>query len=428
MARIILDFLDGDLFFLNMQPIKRLQIGWIWVLAFTLFWMATYSRLLSAAQSDSEEQVRVHFLAARQAEKSGDLAKAVSEYQAVLKLRPDEPVIYNNLGLVYHLQFNYREAIAAFQQALKLNPELLGANLFLGIDYYRTNQSEKALAPLKKAIVANPNDVQAHLYLGRCYLDLGRYEEALQEVQKSVKLAPKDADTLYTLGQVYGKLMGAAYLKMAEVDPDSYRVYQVLAESYDSQKNMEKAIDAYKKAITRKPGLPGLHYGLGDVYWRAGRVDEGLKEFQEELKLNPENYMAIWKIGNLYIVKSSWDEAIPYLEKAILLAPKLAQAHRDLGKAYFQKNELEKATKHYRKVIELDPEEDTSHYRLAAIYKRQGRTQEAQVEMKIFETLAKKVKAAQNPLLPGLGGSNDTEREPIESPTPPPAEPVQKAR
>ena len=215
---------------------------------------------------------------------------------------------------------------------------------------------------------------------------------------------------------------------MAEVDPDSYRVYQVLAESYDSQKNMEKAIDAYKKAITRKPGLPGLHYGLGDVYWRAGRVDEGLKEFQEEIKISPENYLAIWKIGNLYMLKSSWDEAIPYLEKAILYAPNLAQAHRDLGKAYFQKNELEKAVQHYQKVIELDPEEDTSHYRLAAIYKRQGRTQEAQAEMKIFETLAKKVKAAQNPLLPGLGGSAESEREQIESPVPPPAEPVQKAQ
>ena len=411
-----------------MHAIKRLHTRWIGAIAFILFWMMVDSSLLTVAQSDPDEQVRVHFSAARQAEKAGDLAKAASEYQAALKLRPDEPVIYNNLGLVYHLQLRYREAIEAFQQALKLNPELLGANLFLGIDYYRTNQSEKGLDPLKNAITSNPNDVQAHLYLGRCYLDLGRYEEALQEVQKAVKLAPKDADAFYTLGQVYGKLMGAAYLKMAEVDPDSYRVYQVLAESYDSQKDMEKAIDAYKKAISRKPGLPGLHYGLGDVYWRAGRVDEGLKEFQEELRLNPENYLAIWKIGNLYMLKSNWDEAIPYLEKAILHAPNLAQAHRDLGKAYFQKNELEKAVQHYLKVVQLDPEEDTSHYRLAAIYRKQGRTQEAQAEMKIFETLAKKVKAAQNPLLPGLGGSAESEKDQIESTVPPPAEPVQKAQ
>ena len=128
------------------------------------------------------------------------------------------------------------------------------------------------------------------------------------------------------------------------------------------------------------------------------------------------------------MLKSNWDEAIPYLEKAILHAPNLAQAHRDLGKAYFQKNELEKAVQHYLKVVQLDPEEDTSHYRLAAIYRKQGRTQEAQAEMKIFETLAKKVKAAQNPLLPGLGGSAESEKDQIESTVPPPAEPVQKAQ
>ncbi|MFN8006181.1 MAG: tetratricopeptide repeat protein [Terriglobia bacterium] len=270
-----------------------------WVFPILLAGLLLWASPLQAIQSTAEDQVREHFAAARQAEKAGDFAKAIAEYQSAIKLQPDEPILYNNLGIVFHLQYKYREAIDSFQRALKLNPELLGANLFLGIDYYRTNQPEKGLAPLQRALRANPKDTQAHLYLGRCYFDLGRYEEALDEVQKVIKLSPKDVDAHYTLGQVYGKLMGAAYLKMAEIDPDSYRVYQVLAQSYDSQKNVENAIDAYRKAIARKPNLPGLHYELGDVYWRAGRVEEGLKEFEEELKLNPENYMAIWKIGDL---------------------------------------------------------------------------------------------------------------------------------
>src|SRR5206468_2228527 len=121
--------------------------------------------------------------------------------------------------------------------------------------------------------------------------------------------------------------------------------------------------------------------------------------------------MAIWKMGNLYMLRSKWDEAIPHLEKAIQYAPNLAQAHRDLGKAYFQKNELEKAVREYRKVAELDPEEDTVHYRLSQIYRKLGRMEEAQAELKIFEALAKKVKAAQNPLLPGLGGSSESGQE-----------------
>jgi len=116
-------------------------------------------------------------------------------------------------------------------------------------------------------------------------------------------------------------------------------------------------------------------------------------------------------MGNLQLLQSRWDEAILHLERAIQYAPDLAQAHRDLGKAYFQKNELEKAAKEYAKVAELDPEEDTVHYRLSQIYKKLGRIEEAQAELKIFETLAKKVKAAQNPLLPGLGGSPPADRE-----------------
>src|SRR5438552_1364142 len=131
------------------------------------------SALSIIAQSKVEIQIRGHFQAAREAEKSGDLEKAASEYKAVLQVQPDEPVVYNNLGLVYHLQARYRDAIEVFQRAVQLNPGLLGANLLLGIDYYRTNQPEKGLEPLRKASAANPKDLQAHLYLGRCYLDLG---------------------------------------------------------------------------------------------------------------------------------------------------------------------------------------------------------------------------------------------------------------
>jgi tetratricopeptide (TPR) repeat protein len=67
----------------------------------------------------------------------------------------------------------------------------------------------------------------------------------------------------------------------------------------------------------------------------VGRFDEAEKEFMEELKINPEDYMSLWKMGNICLFRGRWDEGIPYLEKATRLAPNLPQAHRDLGKAYF---------------------------------------------------------------------------------------------
>ena len=66
-------------------------------------------------------------------------------------------------------------------------------------------------------------------------------DDALKELDQANQLAPDNADVLYTLGQVYGKLMSATYQKLSQVAPDSYRVHQLLGESYVAQKETDKA-------------------------------------------------------------------------------------------------------------------------------------------------------------------------------------------
>jgi len=108
-----------------------------------------------AAQSDDEGRAQQHFEAARAAEKAGDLERAVSEYQQVLKLMPGVPEVQTNLGLAYYMMGRNDEAIDVFEKALKSKPDLLGANLFLGMSYLRTNRYEKSIEPLKKALALN---------------------------------------------------------------------------------------------------------------------------------------------------------------------------------------------------------------------------------------------------------------------------------
>ena len=104
-----------------------------------------------AAQNASEGLAQQHFQAAQAAERKGDYEQAAAEYREILKLYPDLPEVYNNLGVVYYVQGKNAEAIAAFQKVLAAKPDALGANLFLGMAYLRTNQYSNALAPLLNA-------------------------------------------------------------------------------------------------------------------------------------------------------------------------------------------------------------------------------------------------------------------------------------
>ncbi len=292
------------------------------------------------------------------------------------------------LGLVYYLQRKDDEAIKVFQEALKRKPALVSANLFLGMAYTRTNQYDKSIEPLKKAISLNPGEVRAYLSLGLSHMELGQEREAMKVLQSAADRWPEDVEVLYNLGIVYTRLMTSTYKKMAEIDPDSYRVHQLLGASYEARRETKKAIEEYKLAIQKKPDSAGLHYALGNIYWKEGDLQQAEREFLEELKIAPENYLVTWKLGNTYLLNKQYDLAFQYLEKAIRQRPDLGQAHRDLGKALLQTDgDLARATAHLKKVTELAPEEPTTHYLLAQIYRKQGKRAEQAAELAMFEKL-----------------------------------------
>jgi tetratricopeptide (TPR) repeat protein len=342
----------------------------------------------ASGQSTLEISIQQHFTAAREAEKRGDLATAEREYQAVLKLSPDLAEVTSNLGLVYYLQRKDAEAIKVFQEALKRKPALVSANLFLGMSYTRTNQYDKAIEPLKKAISLNPGEPRAYLNLALSYTELGQDREAMKVLQSAADRWPEDIEVLHNLGIVYTRLMTSTYKKMAQIDPDSYRVHQLLGASYEARRETKKAIEEYKLAIQKKPDFAGLHYALGNIYWKEGDLQQAEREFLEEIKIAPENYLTTWKLGNIYLLNKQYDLAFQYLEKALRQRPDLGQAHRDMGKALLQTDgDLARATTHLKRVTELAPEEPTTHYLLAQVYRKQGKRAEQTVELAIFEKL-----------------------------------------
>jgi tetratricopeptide (TPR) repeat protein len=176
---------------------------------------------------------------------------------------------------------------------------------------------------------------------------------------------------------------------MADVNPDSYRVHQLLAESYEARREIPAAVDEYKLALERAPSVPGLNYALANLSWREGSLEEAEIGFKKELAINDEHYLATWKLGNIYLIKREIDKAMPYLLKAIEQKPQLAQAHRDLGRAYSEKGDFQKAMEHFRLVTKLSPEEPTVHYRMALIHKKQGNKEEETKEIALFRKLKK---------------------------------------
>src|SRR5262249_37648064 len=140
---------------LNPAMLEQLSPRVCSVLVLSFFCMQS-SPLAFQKSSQFDAAVKHHVEAARQAQTVHDLATAVEEYKKALALAPGSAELYQNLGLVYHLQNDYRDSITTFERALKIQPDLWVSNLFLGMGYFKTNRFAEALPILHKALDLGP--------------------------------------------------------------------------------------------------------------------------------------------------------------------------------------------------------------------------------------------------------------------------------
>ncbi len=173
----------------------------------------------------------------------------------------------------------------------------------------------------------------------------------------------------------------------------------------------------YLKAleVSPDPYLPDLHYSLGTSYWMAGKWELAAEQFQQELAITPENYMATWKLGNTYLFGRRYDEARIYLEKALKQKPELEQANRDMGKLCLHAGEPEKALVYFQKVAQSDPNEAATHYLMAQAYRKLGKQDDAQSELDLFQKLTnQQAQRAKRPSPEILGGTESIKESPAE--------------
>ena len=237
----------------------------------------------SAPAQAVDARLAAKFREATAAQRAGRLDEAAAAYAEVIRMRPDIAEVYVNLGLVRHEQKRFEEAVAAFERALQLKPELAPARLFLGIDNYSLNRLEPALKSLEEAVRLAPNDPQAQMWMGLALMAAGRAAEATNHLDRAAALAPNDIDILYHRGRAHLRVSQESYRQMFKVNPKAARVHLVLAQSYEEAGRDAEAIAEYEMAAKLAPSMPGVHEGLGSLYWKSGQLDEAEAAFEKEL-------------------------------------------------------------------------------------------------------------------------------------------------
>lgn len=130
-------------------------------------------------------------------------------------------------------------------------------------------------------------------------------------------------------------------------------------------RELERAIDLYWKALAISPEDVGALDGLATAYVLAENYDRAINCFEQITLLKPRDAKAFVNLGALHNLKHNYIAAATVLRKAVQRNSKSADAFYNLGIAEKGQGQLALAISAYRECIKLKPETAEAHVNLA---------------------------------------------------------------
>lgn len=150
-------------------------------------------------------------------------------------------------------------------------------------------------------------------------------------------------------------------------DPD-YQYNMGLA--FFESKEFPKAQDRFSEALRLCPIYFKAHFVLGAIYSRMRMFSEAETHIKQGLIFHPNNTLALINLGAIFSIQRDFDKAIRMFEKAISISPKEPRAYLGLAKLYAARGDIDNANRCFKAVIKLDPTG-----KMAMIAKRSLRTE-----------------------------------------------------
>jgi tetratricopeptide (TPR) repeat protein len=196
-----------------------------------------------------------------------------------------------------------------------------------------------AIKLFQEAIAADPSFAAAYAELARAYSIKARLfapgvdkkklnEEAEVDVDKALALDPNLPEGYFARGLI----LWTPYKRFPH----------------------EQAVYAYKRAIELNPNFDEAHHQLGYVYLHIGLLDQGQRELETALAINPGNTLARFRLGQIEMCRAKYEEAFQIfdstpLEKNPIVAAYKANALFRLGRTEEASALIEQLLKDYPK-------------------------------------------------------------------------------
>jgi tetratricopeptide (TPR) repeat protein len=212
----------------------------------------------------------------------------------VIEKEPSAPRAYDNRGTFFARTGQVDKALADYDKIIVLRPFNPYGYLKRGTLFASTGQVDKALADYEVAIALNPFDFDAYYHRGSVYAGMGQVDKAIADYEKAIALNPSYYEAYFNLGALYGKTgffdRARGYFdKSIAINPRHAESYNNRGQSYFYTDQLGRALEDFNKAIALKQDYASAYYNRGRLYLRTGNKGLAVSDFRKACELGFEN-------------------------------------------------------------------------------------------------------------------------------------------
>jgi tetratricopeptide (TPR) repeat protein len=197
--------------------------------------------------------------------------RAVSLFERASTLDPEYAKAWAGLGMAYRIKGQFLsvpelafKGIDALRRAIALSPALGAAHAELGLAYVSVGHFDEGIEQIQEAIRREPTNASAHAALGRAYwLGKGRLDAGIVELQHALAINPE---------------AGYSHLQLS-------LLYAINGELDLAEAAARRAVELQERYLSGSEGIQvvGAHLRLGYVYYRQGRYEDAIREYEREM-------------------------------------------------------------------------------------------------------------------------------------------------
>ena len=171
------------------------------------------------------------------------------------------------------------------------------------------------------------------------------------------------------------------YRRFLDLEPNHARTHYHLGLALNQLGQTEPAVRHLHESIAIADENRNAHVQLGDACTKLGRWDAAVKAYGRALDLDSDDIATTIKLGNMLLAMQRFADAVELYEHAVNAFPGNAQFHRHLGAVLHRMGRTQRSIDCFQEALRLRPDYAKARIDYALVLRQLGRTKDAREQI-----------------------------------------------